>query len=46
MKNSKNSIFKKCMLGTGFTVLAFVLPLLKFYVLAPDQCLQLFKTLV
>lgn len=46
MKNAKKSIMKHCMLGAGFTVLAFALPLLKFYVLAPSQCLQLFQTLV
>lgn len=46
MKNAKKSIVKNCMLGAGFTVMALALPLLKFYVLAPDQFLHTFQTLI
>ena len=46
MKNIRNSVLKKCMLGTGALVLAFALPLLKFYAFAPEQFLKMFTPLM
>lgn len=46
MKYTKNPMFEHCMITAGLTILAMALPILKFYVIAPQYFFQVFRPLV
>lgn len=45
MKNRDRRILKNCMLGIGFMAVGFVLPVLKFYLLAPEQFMRMLNVI-